>query len=286
MCFDHIFTHIVTYWQLRNALQGACSDNSNSLLSDGLEYVSAKCGPLDLVVPAWQPKANVQGFNYPMLTQPLCPIDFLESFDEDPERCGISHVCLHADNFYRFHNKLVNGSIKVHSMDFLLCLYNKALIDKEDPSAGLMRSKLLDVVHFSIFVINYNINFSSSFSNTFSLGCQLLWRMGWVAAKKRGSGPKKQHEETYGRFNHLCCNPGRFSVSVGYLTNDFSCSSNGVSVPQMTGILEMEIGALRSFTVLWCEHLGSISASRTMVRVTTMKAKMMMKMMMRRWESG
>ena len=60
-----------------------------------------------------------------MLTQLLCPVDFLESFDEDPERCGISHVHLHADNFYRFCNKLVNGSIKVHSMDFLLCSMTK-----------------------------------------------------------------------------------------------------------------------------------------------------------------
>ena len=104
---------------------------------------------------------------------------------------GISHVRLYADNFYRFCNKLVDSSIKVHSMDFPLCLYNKALIDKEDPSAGLMWSKLLVAVCFSIFVINYNINFSSSFSNTFSLGHRLLWRMGWVAAKRRGVRPKK-----------------------------------------------------------------------------------------------
>ena len=189
--FDHIFMHIVTFWQLRNTSWGACSDNSNSLLSDGLEYVSMKCGPLDTAVLPWQPKADVRGFNHPMLAQLLCPVDFLESFDEDPERCGISSVCLHADNFYRFCNKLVNGSIKVHSMDFPLCLYNKALIDKEDPSAGLMQSKLLVAVHFIIFVINYDFDFSSSISNTYSLGCQLLWRMGQVAAKRREVRPKK-----------------------------------------------------------------------------------------------
>ena len=126
-----------------------------------------------------------------MLARLLCPIDFLESFDEDPERCGISLVRLHADNFCRFRNKLVNGSIKVHSTDFPLCLYDEALIDKEDPSAGLMRSKLLVVVRLSIFVINYDVNFSSSFSNTFSLGRRLLSRMGRVAAKRRGVRPKK-----------------------------------------------------------------------------------------------
>ena len=52
LCFDHIFMHIVTSWQLRNTSQGAHLDDSNSLLSDGLKYVSTKCGPLDLVIPA------------------------------------------------------------------------------------------------------------------------------------------------------------------------------------------------------------------------------------------
>jgi hypothetical protein len=101
-CFDHIFTHIVTSRQLRNASRGARSDDSNSLLSDGLEYVSARCGPLDPAIPARQPKADVRGFNHPILARLLCPIDFLESFDEDPERCGISLVAFILTTFTDF----------------------------------------------------------------------------------------------------------------------------------------------------------------------------------------
>ncbi|KAF8218549.1 hypothetical protein L208DRAFT_1127779, partial [Tricholoma matsutake] len=52
----------------------------------------------------------------------------------------------------RFHNKLVNGSIKVHSMDFPVCLYDKALIDKEDPSSRLMQSDLLVAFFKHIFI--------------------------------------------------------------------------------------------------------------------------------------
>jgi hypothetical protein len=105
------------------------------------------------VIPARQPKADVRGFNHPMIARLLCPIDYLDSFDEDPEGYGISLVHFSADHIFRFRNELLTGSIKVHSTDFPLCLYDEELVDQEDPSAGLLRSKVLVAVRFSVYSV-------------------------------------------------------------------------------------------------------------------------------------
>jgi hypothetical protein len=55
----------------------------------GLEYVNKKYAALTPPISASRPKAEVRGFNHPMITQLLCPIDYITLFDEDPERYAL-----------------------------------------------------------------------------------------------------------------------------------------------------------------------------------------------------
>ena len=48
--------------------------------------------------------------------------------------------------FFSFRAKLLNGSIKIHSTDYPLCLYDEELIDDDDPELGFLRSKVLVAV--------------------------------------------------------------------------------------------------------------------------------------------
>ena len=81
-----------------------------------------------------------------------------------------------------------------------------------------------------------------------AVNCSEGWT-GWQQSEE-GSGPRKQHEETYHRFNHLCCDPGRFSVSVGYPTNDVFHIAPMVS--QCLRWLASWRQKLEPWGVLWC----------------------------------
>ncbi|KAF8234141.1 hypothetical protein L208DRAFT_1021091, partial [Tricholoma matsutake] len=50
-----------------------------------------------------------------------------------------------------FHAKNLNRSIKIHSTDYPLCLYDEELMDKEDPGLDLLRSKVLIMFFRHIF---------------------------------------------------------------------------------------------------------------------------------------
>ena len=67
-------------------------DDSNGLLTRGLEYINEKHRALTPPISASRPKAEVQGFNHPMIAQLLCPINYIPSFDKDPERYALSIV--------------------------------------------------------------------------------------------------------------------------------------------------------------------------------------------------
>ncbi|KAF8227658.1 hypothetical protein L208DRAFT_1051369, partial [Tricholoma matsutake] len=115
----------------------ACSDDSNGLLTKGLEYINEKHGALTPLISASRLKAEIQGFNHPMIAQLLCPIDYITLFDKDPKS---------------FCAKFLNGSIKIHSTDYPLCLYDKELMDEEDPGLGLLWSKVLITFFRHIFM--------------------------------------------------------------------------------------------------------------------------------------
>ena len=163
------FTHIVMPIKLNNAARGARSDDSNSLVLDGLEYVNEKYGPLEPPIPAKERKAKARGFNHPMIARLLCPIDYTASFEKDPKGYVIILAILHANRFlFRFCDQLVNGSVKVCSTDFPLCIYDEEMINKEDPSAGLLRSAILVVVRLCICYVDAGGLILASFLNTSS----------------------------------------------------------------------------------------------------------------------
>lgn len=88
---------------------------------------------------------------HPMITRLLCPIDYIVLFDQDPEGYAPSivlHLVLFV--FFSFCAKLLNGSIKIHSTHYPLCLYDEELIDDDDPGLGFLRSKILIAVSHSI----------------------------------------------------------------------------------------------------------------------------------------
>lgn len=61
----------------------------------GLEYIDEKHGALIPPISASRPKADVRGFNHPMIARLLCPIDYIALFDEDPEEYALSFIlCL------------------------------------------------------------------------------------------------------------------------------------------------------------------------------------------------
>ena len=146
------------------------SDDSNSLVLDGLEYVNDKYGPLEPPIPVKERKAKARGFNHPMIARLLCPVDYIPSFDKDPKGYVIVLIILHANrSLFRFCDQLVNGSVKVCSTDFPLCIYNEEMIDKDDPSAGLLRSTILVVVCLRVCYVDAGGLILASFLNTSSL---------------------------------------------------------------------------------------------------------------------
>jgi hypothetical protein len=66
----------------------------NALLSKGLEYLEQKLGMLKPPISASRPKADVRGFNHPMIARLLCPVDYLSSFDDDPKGYATSPTIL------------------------------------------------------------------------------------------------------------------------------------------------------------------------------------------------
>jgi hypothetical protein len=126
---------------------GAQLDNLNALLSKGLEYLEQKLGMLKLAISASRPKADICGFNHPMIVHLPCPVDYLSSFDEDPKEYATLPTILLLIFFpYRFRAKLLNGSIKIHSTDYPICHYDKELIDDDNLDSGFLQSRLLVVV--------------------------------------------------------------------------------------------------------------------------------------------
>ena len=83
---------IQSSYQLNHASHRVRSDDSNGLLTKGLEYVNEKCRALTPPISASRLKAEVQGFNHPMIARLLCPINYKTSFDQDPERYALSVV--------------------------------------------------------------------------------------------------------------------------------------------------------------------------------------------------
>ena len=82
-----------------------------------------------------------------MIAQLLCPIDYIVLFDQDPEGYAPSFVLrLLLVFIFSFRAKLLNGSIKIHSTHYPLCLYDKELIDDDDPGLGFLQSKALVAV--------------------------------------------------------------------------------------------------------------------------------------------
>ena len=76
----------------RDHQRGVRSDDSNGLLTKGLEYIDEKHGALIPPISASRPKADVRGFNHPMIMQFLCPIDYIALFNQDPEGYAPSFV--------------------------------------------------------------------------------------------------------------------------------------------------------------------------------------------------
>ena len=99
------FTSLLLLWciwpsyQLNHASHGVRSDDSNGLLTKGLEYIDEKHSTLIPPISTSRPKADVQGFNHPMIVQLLCPINYIASFDENPEGYAPS-IVLHPILFF------------------------------------------------------------------------------------------------------------------------------------------------------------------------------------------
>jgi hypothetical protein len=95
-------------------------------------------------------------------------MDYITSFDEDPERYALSIVLWLILLFFRFRAKVLNGSIKIYSTAYPLCLYDEELIDEEDPGLGFLRSKVLIAVSIQYHGANRSSLIQPSSSSIYS----------------------------------------------------------------------------------------------------------------------
>ena len=140
------------YWfvlQLRKASSGARADDASSLKSRGLDYVSHCIGPLNPPINAAAKKTHVRGFHHVNLTRLIIGVDYVESYDKDPEAYDGTGggSCLTFST--RFCQQLLIGKLKLESGDFCVFLYDAQLYDPGCLSSGLCRGPLLVLVRIS-----------------------------------------------------------------------------------------------------------------------------------------
>ncbi|TFK31267.1 hypothetical protein BDQ12DRAFT_729703 [Crucibulum laeve] len=112
--------------QLSSAAAAACQEDTAAFKNRILSYI-----PLDMLNRVLQPPLtsahakSLQGFNHLQIARLLCPIKWLEKFNNDPNA---------------FMEQVKDGQIKIKAKDWPAFVYSADVeFDPEDVSNGLMR---------------------------------------------------------------------------------------------------------------------------------------------------
>jgi hypothetical protein len=127
-----------------NAAAGAArSEDISSLKEAILSYAAVHSpeGELRPQINLSSSKSNTRGLNHPMLARLLCPIQYLDQFDENPERCIylMSLLDLSHSPLTRTILDLQEGRIRLTSEDFPAFMYAAGMYDPHDMEIGLLR---------------------------------------------------------------------------------------------------------------------------------------------------
>jgi hypothetical protein len=128
---------------MNTAAGAARSEDISSLKEAILSYAAVHSpeGELRPQINLSSSKSDTRGFNHPMLARLLCPIQYLDQFDDNPEQFvslmlipDLSHSPL-----TRTRLDLQEGRIPFTWEDYPAFMYAAGLYDRDDMEVGLLR---------------------------------------------------------------------------------------------------------------------------------------------------
>ena len=126
---------------MTSALGAARSDDISSLREVALVYVGTHSpqGRLEPPIKSKSAKSDTRGWKHKGLARYLCPIQYLDAFDKDPEGFGDFFLCFLPVAHTLWLSRTSRRAKPFTADDYPAFMYDEDLYDPEDLQKGLLR---------------------------------------------------------------------------------------------------------------------------------------------------
>jgi hypothetical protein len=169
---------------MNTAAGAARSEDISSLKEPILTYaaVHSPTGEIQLQIKSSSSKADTRGWNHPLTARLMCPIQYLEQFDDDPKQYVLLTLALIQIAYLtlpwtRMMQDLQEGRISFTADEFPAFMYAVDSYDPNDMEKGLLCHEFPLAVSLGFNLISMGSSYCCRLADIFSRHHQLLYEL-------------------------------------------------------------------------------------------------------------